>query len=356
VSRPQGETRELSVTLTPEELEDRGADLAAAVRNADQEEAHMEGRKAAWREELKGLKEDLHVARTEASKLAEIVRTGKERRDVDLTWKYAIPDGWAFLVRNDTGERVQSRKLKDEERQLTLGEPPYAEATPEELAEWLANLPVNEAEALPEGHADGVETGDRAVDLGNPEGGHDATLPGDLTDEELLGEGQLRWIGDDDIDPEPEDEGGDVCGLTMDHDVNPATNECRRCGAELAEEIVEQEIDDGIVTDEFGEPLDEPISAGATTPQPAGQSVHPPRVGPGETLLAEPAYVLRCSDCGAEEGEPFAGLDECPHCHIGRLLEMTPAEPLNLNPSLSELATMSDAQAEKLVKRSRAKR
>jgi hypothetical protein len=189
VSRPQGETRELSVILTPEELEDRGADLAAAVRNADQEEAHMEGRKAAWREELKGLKEDLHVARTEASKLAEIVRTGKEKRDVDLTWKYAIPDGWAFLVRNDTGERVQSRKLKDEERQLTLGEPPYAEPTPEELAEWLANLPVNEAEALPEGHAGDVHADD-----------HDPLLdPGgfasDTTDEDgnTLG-------GDDDWD------------------------------------------------------------------------------------------------------------------------------------------------------------
>jgi hypothetical protein len=250
VMRLQGETRELSVTLTPEELEDRGADLAAAVRNADQKEAHMEGRKAAWREELKGLKEDLHVARTEASKLAEIVRTGKERRDVDLTWKYAIPDGWAFLVRNDTGERVQSRKLKDEERQLTLGEPPYAEATPEELAEWLATLPVNEAEVLPEGHAGDVHADDHdplldpggfASDTtdedGNTLGGDDGwdesgpdvfpegegidiavdlrsgrragsrrSRPRGLPDEELLGEGQLHWNGDDDIDPDPDDD------------------------------------------------------------------------------------------------------------------------------------------------------
>jgi hypothetical protein len=62
------------------------------------------------------------------------------------------------------------------------------------------------------------------------------------------------------------------------------------------EEILEQEIDDAIVTDEHGEPLAEPVSAGATTP------------------------------------------------------------PLSLNPSLAELAAMPDAQAEALVKRSRAKR
>lgn len=201
--RPQGETRELSVVLTAEELEDRGADLASAVRNADQEEQHLEGRKAAWREELKGLKEDLHTARAEASKLAEIVRTGKDRRDVACTWKYALAEGWAFLTRDDTGERIASRKLKTEERQMVIGEPPYAEPTPDELAEWLAALPVNEPDALGEGHAETVTAEDQAADL---------------QDDSELGMGQRHWNGEDEEEEEPADWPSDPADIAAEHE------------------------------------------------------------------------------------------------------------------------------------------
>jgi hypothetical protein len=276
--RLQAETRELTVTLTPEELEDRGADLAAAVRNADMEEKHLEGRKAAWREELKGLKEEVLTARADASKLAEIVRTARDKRDVPCNWLYALTAGYAFLVRDDTGEMVTHRKLKDEERQLELGEAPFREPTPEQLEEWLKTLPVNEEEALPEGHAEEVSPDDKAADLGQ----YDA----------------------DDFSE------GDICGVTMDHDVNPTTNECRRCGAE----VIDDEDFDGD-PDEVDED---------------GQD------GDGNTLGGEDDWDESGSNA-FPEGE---GID----------IEVA-VPPLSPNPGISELATMPDEQVAKLARR-----
>lgn len=187
--RPQGEVRELTVVLTAEELEDRGADLAAAVRNADQEEQHLEGRKKAWSAELAGLKEDVKTARAEVSKLAEIVRTGKDKRDVSCTWKYALAEGWRFLTRDDTGERIASRKLKDEERQLSITAPPFAEPTPDELALWLAALPVNEPDDLGEGHAETVTPEERLVGALLDPAADESFGP---SSDELTGEEQTR--------------------------------------------------------------------------------------------------------------------------------------------------------------------
>jgi hypothetical protein len=227
--RLQGETRELPVVLTDEELLTVGADLAAAVDEAAEAEIAL----AAWEAGIKSSREarkgEIKRLRADQEKLGETIQTGKDKRDVPCAWLYALPAGYAFLLREDTQELVTHRKLRDEERQMEIGEAPYREPTPEQLAEWLANLPVNEADALPEGHAGDVQADD-----------HDPLLdPGgfasDTTDEDgnTLG-------GDDDWD-------------------DPALD--------TEEEILEQEIDDVIVTDEFGEPLDEPLSAGATTPR-----------------------------------------------------------------------------------------
>lgn len=163
--RLQGETRELTVALTEAELVQAGADLCDAVQDADSYEADMEEQKADWRATLKALKEELAHRRKIASEAAEVVRTGRTKRDVNCTWKHALEAGWRFLVRDDTGERVASVKLKDDERQMVIGEPPYAEPTPDELAEWLKTLPVNEEPELPEGHGEEVKPEDRAVDL-----------------------------------------------------------------------------------------------------------------------------------------------------------------------------------------------
>jgi hypothetical protein len=261
VSRLQGETRELPVVLDEGEL------------------SHL---------------------RKLASEAAEIVRTGKARRDVSCTWKHALAEGWRFLVRDDTGERIESRKLKDEERQLVLGEPPYALPTPDELAEWLKALPVNEPEELGEGHAGAVGAEDRAADLGNPEGGVDLAAQEEPFEE---------WAEEMAEDP------GD-----LDFD-DPASD--------TEEEILEEEIDRAV------------------------EAAAPPGFG----LEPAPAYVFLCTNCEAEFNDPDLALTECPLCHAGRLLEhQSPDPPLNLNPSLPELVAMPDDQAEKLVKRSRAKR
>lgn len=246
--RLQGETRELTVVLTDEELVLAGTKLCEAVQDADGYEEELEGRKADWRETLKTMKEELSHRRKVASEAAEIVRTGEEKRDVGCTWKYALAAGWAFLVRDDTGERIFSRKLKDEERQMTIGEPPFAEPTPEELEEWLKTLPVNEQEVLPEGHADEVETGDRAVDLS----------PGGTVED---------WEGDEEYD----DDDGPATPAANEHAADPFE--------EADSERPDDESDDedgedtspandphAIVTDLRGEPLDEPVSAGSLTP------------------------------------------------------------------------------------------
>lgn len=163
--RLQGETRELSVTLDDADLVQAGADLCDAVQEADNYEADLEERKSDWRATLKTLKEELVHLRKVASEAAEVVRTGQAKRDVSCTWLYALGAGYAFLTRDDTGELVTHRKLKDEERQMEIGEASFAEPTPEQLDEWLKTLPVNEEQALPEGHAEDVTGEDQAVDL-----------------------------------------------------------------------------------------------------------------------------------------------------------------------------------------------
>lgn len=200
--RKQGETRELSVVLTDIELVQAGTKLCVAVEDADYQELYIEERRAEWREALKTIKEELSHRRKIASEAAEIVRTGKEKRDVACTWKYALAAGWAFLVRDDTGEPVQSRKLKDEERQLSLGEPPFAEPTPEELEEWLKTLPVNEKEVLPEGHAGEVGAEVRAVELGEDETERELRLLREFAQAEHYGDGALDIVQADEDDPE----------------------------------------------------------------------------------------------------------------------------------------------------------
>jgi hypothetical protein len=241
----------LPVILTHDEVESRGRELALAVQCAVESEEGL----ALWLEQMKRAKKsmvaDVDSRKAEAIRLADVVASGKEKRDVSCTWKYAIPAGWAFLVRNDTGERILSRKLKDEERQLTLGEPPYAEPTPDELAEWLKALPVNEEQTLSEGHAGDVEADDRAVDLWPPAEELMAPPDDDADDD---GEEHDPLLDPGGFASEGQDEDGNTLGGDDDWDDDPALD--------TEEEILEEQID-AIVTDYNGEPLD---AAGATAP------------------------------------------------------------------------------------------
>ena len=271
MSRLQGETRELLCELTGEELEAKGRELAAAVE--EEQELRLEFAEW-WAGQLsvkKARKEAITQQEGVCGNLASLLQKGQERRGVPCTWLYALAAGYSFLVRDDTGELVTHRRLRDEERQTSLLEEPYREPTPEQLAEWLKTLPVNEEEVLPEGHAGDVEPDDRAVDI--------------ILDPEA----------DESFGPTSDALAGTVEDWEEEMAASPGAFEENDPALDTEEEILEEQID-AILTDAYGEPLDEPVSAGATTP------------------------------------------------------------PLNLNPSIPELAAMPDEQAEKLVERSRTRR
>lgn len=45
---------------------------------------------------------------------------GEEDRDVECWWDYDFVNGEKKLVRSDTGEVVETQKIKDEERQKSF--------------------------------------------------------------------------------------------------------------------------------------------------------------------------------------------------------------------------------------------
>lgn len=137
--RPQGETRILPVALTAEEIAVKGVGLAEAVDAADQQRREIERAKANWSATHKALKVELEKREEECSALARIVESGQEEQEVGCSWVYALAAGWAFLVRNDTGEKVDERELDGEERQVDLTEV-LREPTPEQLGKWMAQL------------------------------------------------------------------------------------------------------------------------------------------------------------------------------------------------------------------------
>jgi hypothetical protein len=145
VSRPQGEARRLLVDLTAEELEAKGGELAHAVREEDDYRAGFED----WQADVKSTKKlkesTLRGLHQTASLLAEVVNLGREERDVPCSWLYALPQGYAFLVRDDSGEMISHRRLDDSERQTDLTEV-LREPTPEQLAEWMRGLVVVESD------------------------------------------------------------------------------------------------------------------------------------------------------------------------------------------------------------------
>lgn len=163
--RLQGETRELLCELTAEDLESKGRELAAAVETEQDLRADLAEWWSGQLQAKKARKEEVTRQEGVCAELAGVLQRRQERRSVSCTWLYALAAGYAFLTRDDTGELVTHRKLRDEERQMEIGEPPFAEPTPEQLGEWLQTLPVNEEQTLPEGHADDVTAEDQAVDL-----------------------------------------------------------------------------------------------------------------------------------------------------------------------------------------------
>lgn len=117
--RPTTETRFLPVTLDEATLAERAQQLAESVK----EKEDLREKFAAWestmKEASKAKKAGIYIAHDHTVKLGEIVESGKEGQDVACTWLYTADS--AFLKRNDTGELVAVRQLRDDERQTVIG-------------------------------------------------------------------------------------------------------------------------------------------------------------------------------------------------------------------------------------------
>lgn len=149
--RPTTETRFLPVTLTEEVLAERAQQLAESVK----EEEDLREKFAAWestmKEASKAKKAGIYIAHDHTVKLGEIVESGKEGQDVACAWLYTADS--AFLKRDDTGELVQVRQLREDEREAVIGEAEVIqEPTQDDLEVWAE---AKGAEVrVPEGKAD----------------------------------------------------------------------------------------------------------------------------------------------------------------------------------------------------------
>jgi hypothetical protein len=159
---PQSEERLLPVDLTTDEAAEAAQDLALAVKEHDDYKDTLDD----WLDDMKRAKKaktaNLDSLAGDVSRLAHKVTDGKEERSVPCDWLYALGSGMAFLVRRDTEELIQKRRLMDDERQIVLGEV-LQEPTPEQLAKWGPMYDFgNEGEGvvLPESDAGEDEEGD----------------------------------------------------------------------------------------------------------------------------------------------------------------------------------------------------
>jgi hypothetical protein len=107
------EYRTLAVALTDDELKQKGDILVCRIQERDDVE---QARKAA----ADGFKEHLKEIGGDISSLARQVRTRQEERVVTCMWERDDSRYAMILVRQDTGELVETRPMTDEERQREL--------------------------------------------------------------------------------------------------------------------------------------------------------------------------------------------------------------------------------------------
>lgn len=137
--RIQTEKRALPVELTPEELAAEAQRLAGAVEAVAEQEEKIAEAKGVWAEKKKSMEGYLAHLKETTNDLAAVVDSGTAEQDVECSWLYSLGSGYAFLVRDDTGDLVHNRKLGDAERQTDLLEV-IREPTPEQLASWIETL------------------------------------------------------------------------------------------------------------------------------------------------------------------------------------------------------------------------
>lgn len=104
---------ECTVAITKDELVERAGELANLL-------AEHSAKDEDFKEEAKQTRTELKELREKIDDLGEVVRTKKEKREVNC---YEIPDYEKEVVevfRSDTDERVHARQLTPEDRQQQL--------------------------------------------------------------------------------------------------------------------------------------------------------------------------------------------------------------------------------------------
>lgn len=106
-------SEELSCDLTPLEWNSRAQELSDAQKAVEEQEERKKSVTA-------DLNADLKTAKLKLSKLARVVSTHRELRDVTVEVTYDYEIGVVYKVRTDNKEEVSRREMTDKERQQEL--------------------------------------------------------------------------------------------------------------------------------------------------------------------------------------------------------------------------------------------
>lgn len=133
--RRTNEVCNLPVKLSEEELAVKAQELAESVAHEEEMREAFAAWKSTMDEAAKAKKAGIYLAHAETVRLGGIVETGVEDQDVPCIWLYSKTS--AFLKRTDTGELVQVRDLREDEKQAVIGEEAVVqEPTEDDLMKW----------------------------------------------------------------------------------------------------------------------------------------------------------------------------------------------------------------------------
>lgn len=130
-------SEELSCELNEMEWQNASRDLA----DAHKEVGVQEQRKKDINKELT---HDVDLAKAKRNKLADMVSTRRELRDVTVEVKYDYELGTVTKTRTDTEEVISSREMTDQERQAELDL--YQDAIEDARAEERAEEDIDESD------------------------------------------------------------------------------------------------------------------------------------------------------------------------------------------------------------------
>jgi predicted nuclease with TOPRIM domain len=107
--RTEREQRQLICKLTESEVKKRGEEMAACELEIDD-----------LKEQRRGLNGKIADLATQRNKLAQVIDDAAESRMVDCVWIEDIKQNCADLIRQDTGEKVDTRPLTADDLQEAL--------------------------------------------------------------------------------------------------------------------------------------------------------------------------------------------------------------------------------------------